>query len=132
VERMWIIPPHPPRAWRRPPRTSRGTQWRSPAARATRVQAKGRRTGRARERWNPREIEARKHVVARIPKHLRPPEEIRVSVFEKGGHLYADVRVYRGKRHPRPTANGLPIHFDLVPAVLAALTQMMAGTDQGL
>src|SRR5262249_5866421 len=78
---------------------------------------------RARTRWNPALIEARKVVVAEIPKSDRPPTVIRVSVFRERGHDYVDLRLYRlGRGGAYPSAVGLPIHRDLLPAVLAGLT----------
>ena len=69
-------------------------------------------------------IEARKTVVAEIPKRERPPTVLRVSVFRQGGHEYVDVRLYRlGRGGAYPTRVGLPIHRDLLPDVLAGLRQ---------
>jgi hypothetical protein len=56
-------------------------------------------------------------VVADIPKRERPPETIRVSLIPVSGG-YADLRVYRGGL---PTRQGLVIHKDLLPEVLAGL-----------
>ena len=78
----------------------------------------------SRRRWDPRLVEAHKVVVAEIPKRERPPTVLRVSVFRQGGHDYADVRIYRlGRGGAYPTRVGLPIHRDLVPDVLAGLSQ---------
>jgi hypothetical protein len=48
-----------------------------------------------------------------------------VSVFRQGGHEYVDGRVYRlGRGGAYPTRVGLPIHRDLLPDVLAGLSQL--------
>ena len=75
--------------------------------------------GRTRAPWNPRVIEASKQTVADIPKYPNRPETIRVSAFRVGDALYADIRVYLRER---PTRQGLVIHYDLLPPVLAGLT----------
>ncbi len=75
---------------------------------------------RSRARWDAREIEALKILVAEIPKRERPPETIRVSVFQWGASEYVDLRVYRGGY---PTRQGLVIHADLLPDVLAGLEE---------
>lgn len=98
-------PPEEPRRWRGTARDTIG----SPRARPGR---------RSRGRWDPALIESLKVVVAEVPKRERPPETICVSLFEWNGHPYVDLRLYRAGH---PTRNGLPIHRDLLPAVLRGL-----------
>jgi hypothetical protein len=69
-------------------------------------------------RWDPALIEQLKRTVVEIAKYPTRPEVIRVSVLRRGLHDYVDLRVYR---KGRATRQGLVIHFDLLPAVLAGL-----------
>jgi hypothetical protein len=56
--------------------------------------------------------------VVEIPKYPNRPEVIRVSLLPRGLHCYVDIRLYR---RGHPTRQGLVIHSDLLPAVLAGL-----------
>lgn len=78
---------------------------------------------RARVRWDACLVERLKEPIVDIPKHQGgKPETIRVSVLPKGHHLYADVRVYvRG----HPTGQGLVVHHDLIPDVIAGLQEAL-------
>jgi hypothetical protein len=71
-------------------------------------------------RWDPALIEQLKRTVTEIAKYPTRPEVIRVSVLRRGLHDYVDLRVYR-KGHA--TRQGLVIHVDLLPQVLAGLTR---------
>jgi hypothetical protein len=72
------------------------------------------------KRWDPALIEQLKRPVVEIAKYPTRPEVIRVSVLRRGVHDYVDLRVYR-KGHA--TRQGLVIHVDLLPQVLAGLQQ---------
>jgi hypothetical protein len=73
-------------------------------------------------RWFAPLIEQAKRLVAEIAKYPNRPETIRVSLFPRGHHTYADVRVYLAGK---PTGKGLVIHLDLLPQVIAALQQTL-------
>jgi hypothetical protein len=78
--------------------------------------------GNAPRRWPTALIEQLKRTVVEIPKYPNRPETIRVSLVPRGAHRYVDLRVYRAGY---PTRQGVVLHTDLVPAVLAGLQQAL-------
>jgi hypothetical protein len=67
-------------------------------------------------------VEQTKRVVLDIAKYPNRPETIRVSLVPRGHHTYTDLQVYLAGN---PTRQGLVMHRDLLPQVIAALQQAL-------
>ena len=100
------------RAWRQQQRQRRTAEG-ALAPRPTHIRQK---PANSPGRWSPRLVEQTKRVVVEVPKYPHRPETIRVNLIPRGVHTYVDVRVYLAGK---PTRQGLVLHSDLVPAVLA-------------